>query len=139
MVIEHDDCMASSSKQLHSHMATYMVHRSKALTALIGSAAKPPRILPSTAPQTFDSSPVPSQNTRKRKRIDLEDDEHPRRAKHVGGFLSDEDQSMEKKAEVRMSCIRPPSFVFPKTAYNGHIPSLPRHSEKSVLQDVLVS
>ncbi len=133
--------MASSSKQLHSHIAIYMVHISEALTALIGSAAKPPRILPSifSAPQTFNSSPNPSQNTRKRKRIDLEDDEHPRRAKHAGEILSDEDQSMEKKAEVRMSCIRPPSFVFPKTAYNGHIPSLPRHSEKSILQDILVS
>ena len=134
--------IASSSKQLHFQMAIYMVHRSEALTALIGSAAKPPGILPSTAPQNFHlsgSSPDPSQNTRKRKRIELEDDEHPRRARYVGGVPSDENWSMEEKAEVRMSCIRPPSFVFPKTAYHGHIPSLPRHSEKSILRDILVS
>lgn len=50
----------------------------------------------------------------------------------------DHSRSKEKKSEVRMTAIRPPSFVYPKTAYDGQVPSMPRYSEKSVLQDILV-
>ena len=44
----------------------------------------------------------------------------------------------EMKSEVRMTGIRLPNFVCPKTAYDGHIPSMPRYSEESVLQHILV-
>lgn len=43
-----------------------------------------------------------------------------------------------KKTEVGMIYIRPSNFVYPKTAYDGHIPSMPRYAEKGVLQDILV-
>ena len=114
---------------------------------MIGSAAKPPRIHPLIDPQIFDSSDSsrnPSQSLRKRKRSNSENDEHPRRVKHVigDGDVPDEEDligSKEKKSEVRMTSVRPPDFVCPKTAYNGHVPSMPRYSEKSVLRDILVS
>ena len=37
-----------------------------------------------------------------------------------------------------MISIQPPDLVHPKTAYSGHIPSLPRYAEESVLRDILV-
>lgn len=115
---------------------------------LIGSAAiaaKPPHIVSSFAPQFFDpcdSSQDSSRNLRKRKRSYSEEDaEDPRRAKIVNGDVPDEEgpiRSKEKKSEMRMTGIRPPNFVYPKTAYSGHIPSMPRYSEESVLRDILV-
>ena len=107
-------------------------------------AAKPPRILPSTTTQLFhssDASRASSRDLRKRKRSNSEDGEHLRSAKVVHGHETDEEgliRSKEKKSEVSMTGIRPPSFVYPKTAYNGHVPSMPRYSEKSVSQDILV-
>lgn len=112
---------------------------------MIGSDAKPPRILPSTAPQIFHPSDSllrdSSQILRKRKRSDSADGEHLRKAKDVGGDIPKMEGpicSKEQKSEVRMTGIRTPSFVYPKTAYNGHVPLMPRYSEKSVLQDILV-
>lgn len=112
---------------------------------MIGSPAKPSRILPSTAPQIFKSS-VPSRHSdrhvRKRKRSTSEDVEHLPAHEDVVGHehLPDEGhiQSKKRNSEVQMIGIRPPNFVCPKSAYNGHIPSMPRYSEKSVLQDILV-
>ena len=37
-----------------------------------------------------------------------------------------------------MTCIRPPDLVFPKSAYDGHVPPMSRYCEKRVLQDILV-
>ena len=37
-----------------------------------------------------------------------------------------------------MTCIRPPELVFPKSAYDGHVPAMPRYCERTVLQDILV-
>ena len=37
-----------------------------------------------------------------------------------------------------MISIQPPGLVHPKTAYFGHIPSMPRYAEESVLRDILV-
>lgn len=79
---------------------------------------------------------------RKRKRSTSESVEHLHGHEVVIGHedLPDEGpiRPKKKKSEVRMTGIRPPSFVCPKTAYSGHIPSMPRYSEKSVLQDILV-
>ena len=112
---------------------------------MIGSPATPSRILPSTTPQIFDPS-IPSRhsdrNVRKRKRSTSESVEHLPGREYVIGqeHLPDGGpiRSKKKKSEVRMTAIRPPNFVCPKTAYSGHIPSMPRYSEKSVLQDILV-
>lgn len=116
---------------------------------MIGSAAKPSRILPSSAPQIFppsDLSRDSSQNSRKRKRSDTdgENGEQLRRPKDdlKDAPVSDEEDltwSKKKKCEVRMTGIRPPSFAYPKTAYSDHVPSMPRYSETSVLRDILVS
>lgn len=113
-----------------------------------GSAAKPSRILPSSAPQIFppsDLSRDSSQNSRKRKRSDTdgEDGEQLRRPRDdlKDAPVSDEEDltwSKKKKCEVRMTGIRPPSFAYPKTAYSDHVPSMPRYSETSVLRDILL-
>lgn len=104
---------------------------------MIGSAAKPPRIFNSSV---LDSSRVSSRNLRKRKRSDYEDDEYPRSTQDVNGNVPSEDfiYSKKKKTEIRMTGIRPPDLVFPKSAYDGHVPSMPRFCEKRVLQDILV-
>ena len=108
------------------------------------SAAKHPHILPSTDPQIVhpsDSSRDSSRNLRKRKKTDSEDGGPQWRPSNIDGDSPEEKspiRSQEKKREVRMACIRPPSFVYPKTAYDGHVPSMPRYSEKSILQDILV-
>lgn len=108
------------------------------------SAAKHPHILPSTGPQIVhpsDSSGDSSRNLRKRKRPDSEDGGSSWRPSNIDGHSPEEKgpiRSQEKKSEVRMTCIRAPSFVYSKTAYDGHVPSMPRYSEKSILQDILV-
>ena len=110
---------------------------------MTGSAAKPPRIFHSSVPQIFhpsDSSWDPSRNLRKRKRSYPEDGGHPPSIQDVSENVPGEDliYSKKKKTENRMTCIRPPDLVFPKSAYDGHVPSMPRHCEERVLQDILV-
>lgn len=112
---------------------------------MIGSAAEPLHVLPSSAPQIFhpsESSRDSGQNLRKRKRSDSsEDGEQIRRSKFVSGNVPDKEDlvwSKEKRTEVRMSGILPPGFIYPKTAYNGHVPSMLRYSEERVLADILV-
>ena len=110
---------------------------------MIDPHAKPPLI--STAPHTFhlcDSLEDSSPNLRKRKSSPFENGEHSRRAEDDSEHLPDQEyplQSKKKKVEVGVTCIRPPSFVYPRSAYDGHVPSLPRYDEKSVLKDILVS
>ncbi len=114
---------------------------------MIGSAAKPPRILSSSDPQILhpsDSSRDSSRTLRKRKRSDSDHGEHIWRAEDVigDGHAPDNEDHLigprRKKSEVPITGVRPPSFVCPKTAYLGHVPSMPRYSEKSVLRDILV-
>ena len=112
---------------------------------MIGSGAKAPHIFPSTVshiPHLSDSSrdSSPFVRNRKRKRSRSEDGEESSGADDVGWHLPGQDSSLQKKrkVEVPMTCIRPPGFVYPKTAYSGHIPSMPRYAEESVLRDILV-
>ena len=106
-----------------------------------GCAAKSPLISPSTLPQILhlsNSSKDPASNLRKRKRSSSRNDGHQWTAKDANAPLSPPMESKKQKTEVPMTCIIPPSFTLPKAAYHGHIPSMPRYSEKSVLHDILV-
>ena len=110
---------------------------------MIGSAAKLPCIFYPSVPPIFhpsDSSWDPSRNLRKRKRSHPEDGGHPPRTQDVNEDVPREDfiYPKKKKTETRMTCIRPPDLVFPKSAYDGHVPSMPRYCEERVLQDILV-
>ena len=110
---------------------------------MIGSDAKPPHIFPSTVsliPQPSASLRDSGPFLRKRKRSSSADGEHSSGAGHVDSHLPGQDPPLRKqrKVEVPLTYIRPPDFVYPRTAYNGHVPSMPRYAEESVLRDILV-
>lgn len=149
-LIYHDNFSAFKRYSHSFQMCINILHTSKRWL-LVDSAAKPLHTLcsiaPHTSPQTSNplvTLPDSGRNLRKRKRSSIEDDEYLWECDDVNGYLPDEEaltQPKKRKAEVppvRMTCIRPPSFVYPKTAYSGHLPSLPTYAEKRVLQDILV-
>ena len=70
----------------------------------------------------------PKKRLQKRKRQDIQNDD-----------TSSTDFELQTNAiEVPLSHIRPPPLSFPKSAYSGFVPLLPRSSETTVLREILV-
>lgn len=106
-------------------------------------------MLPHTSSFNNHGSEIPcdkTRNLRKRKRSpstlsnDLKDGNRVDTS-----LLEGEDDEASRKfkktkvEEVHVTGIRPPGLSFPKSAYRGHVPPLPRYSEESVLRDIVVS
>ena len=75
-----------------------------------------------------DNKLKPNKCLRKRKRQQIQDDD----------TSSSNTELTAHVIEVPLSYIRPPPLAFPKSAYSGSLPSLPRSTETSVLREILV-
>lgn len=75
-----------------------------------------------------DNQLKPNGRLQKRKRQQIQDD----------NTLSSNTELTTHAIEVPLSHIRPPPLAFPKSAYSGSLPSLPRSTEASVLREILV-
>ena len=78
---------------------------------------------------TNDNQSTPNKRLQKRKRPHSQNDDTP----------SSDTEVRSLAIEVPLSHIRPPPLAFPKSAYSGFLPSIPRSTESSVLREILVS
>lgn len=74
--------------------------------------------------------------SRKRKRAEIDDkvDE----VKLEGQGIAIAAKPLNKQSAIRFESIKLPDLIFPKSAYQGHNPTLPVSSERDVLQDFSV-
>ncbi len=76
-----------------------------------------------------DNQLTPNKRLQKRKRPHLQNDD----------TASSDTEVRTRAIEVPLNHIRPPPLAFPKSAYSGFLPPIPRSPETSVLREILVS